>query len=155
MVKIRLADMGDIETIMKFQFKLFSKWDSMDKIDEIDKDWFMTEKHQTHILEYIKDEKYRIYIALLNGKPVGYILCEIYQREPFLKKVGYIPEIYVLPDNRGKKIGSKLLNSALNWFKENKLIWAMVSTHILDKEANTFWERKSYKEFNKVFKIRL
>jgi len=36
----RIAKEEDIGAIMKMQFKLFKRWDSMDKIDKIGNSWF-------------------------------------------------------------------------------------------------------------------
>lgn len=152
-MKIRDASTEDIKQIMQLQSELFSKWDSMDEIDKIDNNWFLTKEHHKKIMEDIKTKK--IIVAEENNKVISYLKCEITEREPFLKKVGYISETYMIPEYRRQKIGTELLNKALEWFKENKLEWATTSTHSLDSEANDFWKRKNYKEYNNFFKMKL
>jgi hypothetical protein len=100
----------------------------------------------------INDSTKRIFLALENNKCIGYLKAEISEREPFLDKVGYVSEIYILKEYRSKNVGSKLLDKALAWFKTNCITWTTVSTHSMDREAIDFWEKKGYKEYNKFFK---
>ena len=82
----------------------------------------------------------------------GYLKAEIREREPFLKKVGYISEAYIIKEARRKYVGSLLLDHALKWFRDNDIIWTTVSTHSKDEDAIAFWEKKGYIEYNKFFK---
>lgn len=154
-ISIRIANENDLEILMNMEFELFKKWSSIDEIDKINSSWFFSSEHKEKTLKLLKSKKDRIYVAILDNKIVGYLKCHIKKREPFLKKVGHISEAFILERYRSKKIGTKLLDVALNWFRENGLIWTTASTHSLDTEANIFWEKKGYKEFNKYFKMRL
>ena len=140
-MEIRIAKKEDARIIMDFEFMLFKKWDSMDPIDKIDESWFKSKEHLKQTVNPINDASKRIFLAFENNKCLGYLKVEINEREPFLKKVGYVSETYVIEESRGMHVGSKLLDKALVWFKENNIAWTTVSTHSLDKEAIGFWEK--------------
>ena len=131
----RIAKEEDIGAIMKIQFELFKVWDSMDEIDKIDNSWFFSNDHKERILGFLNSKTKRLYVAFLQKKIVGYLKAEIIEREPFLQKVGYISETYIVPQHRDKMVGTKLVKLALEWFKESGLNWTTVSTHSLDKQA--------------------
>lgn len=154
-MQIKEASEADVQSLMNLELALYKKWDAMDKIDNINERWFLSENHKQSVISYLNSKSNKLFICLVDNKTVGYLKAEIKEREPFLKKVGHISETFIFPDFRGKKIGSELLSHALTWFKENKLIWTTVSTHSLDEEANNFWQRKGYKEFNKTFKMKI
>ncbi|MBI5390868.1 GNAT family N-acetyltransferase [Candidatus Woesearchaeota archaeon] len=153
-MKVVLATNKDIETIMDLQLQLFKRWDTLDVIDKINERWFKSQKHKKNILDILSKKEKKIFLAV-NEKPIGYVKAEILQREPFLKKVGYIAELYILPKFQGKGVGSLLLKKAWQWFRTEKLIWTTVSTHVLDKAARKFWHSKGYREFNCTLKMKL
>jgi len=154
-MEIKIAKEKDAKIIMDFELSLFRKWDKIDPIDTIDESWFKSEKHLQRTIKFIKDDSKRIFLAFENNNCLGYLQVEINEREPFLKKVGYVSEIYIVEESRGRQLGSKLLDKALEWFREKGVVWTTVSTHSLDKEAIIFWEKKGYKEYNKFFKMKV
>jgi len=40
------------------------------------------------------------------------------ERKPFLQKAGYIAETYLLPESRGKGVGTALFRKAIGWFEK-------------------------------------
>ncbi len=154
-MKIRTAGEDDAKLIMKFELKLFRKWDLMDPIDKIDESWFNSENHLERTLRTIKDFSKRIFLVFEGEKCAGYLKAEIKEREPFLKKTGYISETYILEGYRNRHIATLLLDKAIEWFRKNNISWTTVSTHSLDREAVRFWEKKGYKEYNKFFKRKI
>ena len=154
-MNIIVVKQKDIPQLMEYQFKLFLNWDSIDEADKLDITWFKSNEHKKNLTKNIKDKNKRFFIIQHNNHIIGYLKAEIITREPFLKKVGYISEIYITPEYRGKDFGTLLVNSSLNWFRRHKLLWTTVSTHVSDRNANLFWKKKGYKEFNKTFKMKL
>ncbi len=154
-MEIRTAKENDAKIIMDFELTLFKKWDNMDPIDKIDESWFNSADHLKRTLKFINDNSKKIFLVFEGEKCLGYLKTEINEREPFLKKIGYISEAYILEECRGKHIGTTLLDKALEWFRQNNITWTTVSTHSMDKEAIGFWEKKGYKEYNKFFKMKV
>ena len=151
-MKIGKLNKEDIKELAILMFELYKKWDKIDPIDRVDKKWFCSREHYAYIYKLLKDKNCLVLIAEENKKIVGYIISFIQERQPFLKKVGYISETYTLPSMRGKGIAKQLVKYTFDWFKKYNLSWYVVSTHSLDKEANSFWKNKGFKEFNKVLK---
>lgn len=150
---IRKLKNEEIKEISPLMLALYEKWDKIDPIDKINKDWFCSNKQYNYLKKILIDKRKLFIVAEENKKIIGYLLAEIEEREPFLQKVGYIAETYINPNFRGKGVGSALFKEAINWFDKKKIKWKTVSTHSLDDEAISFWERKGFKEFNKTFKL--
>lgn len=156
MAHIRLAQEGDLKHLMAMQFALFESWDCIDPIDKIDRSWFLTKEHENHLRSVMMSKNERLFVVDVNGNGIqGYLRCKLEQREPFLERVGYVSEIYVMPKNRGNGYGSELLTIALKWFKDSGMRWVLVSTHILDTQANNFWVAKGFQLFNSYYKLQL
>jgi len=152
-MKIRKAKKEDIPAIKDLVLKLFSKWEKIDPADKLDKDWFKKSKSNKFYTDMIKD-KDKLLIVAEEDKVVGYLLLETKYRDPFIKenKVGYVSELFVLPEYRGRGIAKLLLKEGDKWFKKQKFKWIQVSTHALDKPANKFWMSRGFTEFNKYYK---
>jgi ribosomal protein S18 acetylase RimI-like enzyme len=154
-MKIKEATNEDATHLMELELMLFKKWDNIDLIDKIDLSWFNSKEHKKETIEYLNDKSKKTLLVFVDNNCIGYLKAEIIKRSSFLKKVGYISEIYISDKFRGNKLGTKLLEIALNWFKEKKLEWTTVSTHSLDNEALNFWKNKGYVEYNKFLKMKI
>lgn len=154
-MNISIASEKDVDDVMQLEYNLFKKWDAIDPVDKIDENWFNSKQHVRHVNNYIKNDSNRIFLAFEEKKCLGYLKSEIREREPFLQKVGYIAEVFIVPQSRGKQIGTQLLDKAQEWFRQNKITWSTVSSHTLDNEAIAFWEKKGYEDFNRFFKMHL
>jgi ribosomal protein S18 acetylase RimI-like enzyme len=154
-VDIKIAELKDIDKIMEIQHVLFKRWDEIDPADKIYENWFQTEKHREFLKKAINDKNSIILIALNEKEIIGYIKAEVEEREPFLKKIGYIAEAYITPAFRRKNIGKKLFDEVVNWFREKKIEWLLVSTHVKDEVANNFWKKCGFEYFNSTYKIKI
>ncbi|MFC1723500.1 GNAT family N-acetyltransferase [Nanoarchaeota archaeon] len=143
----------EIKQVAPLMLELYKRWDAMDPIDKIDESWFLSEKHHRYLNKLIDDPKC-LFLVCKTDKIVGYAIALIEERMPFLQKVGYISETFVLEEMRGKSVGKSFVKEILKWFKTNKLAWYTVSTHSEDTQANGFWEHMGFKEFNKHFKMK-
>ncbi len=153
MAQIREAKKEDTPKILEMYQILFSKWDRIDEADKMDKAWFNKKEATTYIKEEMEHHKY--FVAEEDKKIIGYLKCRIKEREPFHEKVGYIDEAYVADEHREKGLGTKLLEKAIEWFKKKKMNWATVSTHAEDPDANAFWKRKGFKDYNLIYKMKI
>jgi ribosomal protein S18 acetylase RimI-like enzyme len=151
---IRRLENKDLKEFGRLMFELYNKWDHMDPIDKIDKSWFCSNKHHNFVKKLMKKNNCRILVYEKDQKIVAYLTAFIEERQPFLKKVGYISETYTSKEFRGQGIGKQLVKETFKWFRKNKLEWFTVSTHSKDKEANSFWKKRGFVEFNKNFKMK-
>lgn len=63
------------------------------------------------------------FIALLNGKPVGYCAWEYLDDSKYIPKSIFISELYVKQDYRRLGIGSKLVKKMLKVLQKDNTIW--------------------------------
>jgi len=151
---VRRIDIGEIPELGPLMLALYERWDDIDPVDKIDRDWFCSQKQYKYLKKIIEDKNKRLLVADENGI-VGYLLAEIEERKPFLKKAGYIAETYTIPKYRSKGIATALFQGAMDWFTEKKIKWIMVSMHSLDEEAIKFWGGRGFEEFNRYYKMEI
>jgi GNAT superfamily N-acetyltransferase len=98
------------------------------------------------IQDRLQDPNYRIAVADLNGELVGYSFSYVSKKPYFfmLGKFGFIGDLFVLDQYRGKGIGHLLVNDAHNYFKRKDVeqIELLVATKNVD--TIKFWERQGY-----------
>lgn len=150
---IREAKVEDVEGIAPLMLQLYERWDKIEPVDRIRRDWFLSDAQYDFLERIIRDEKKLTLTAEDNERVVGYLIAEILEREPFFQPVGCIDEAFNTPDYRGYGIGSKMVDRAMDWFKKNDVSYVLVDTHSFDEDAVRYWEGRGFEEFNKVFKI--
>lgn len=150
---IREANEDDAKGIAPLMLDLYERWDRIEPVDRIDRDWFLSGKHIELLEKWITDEKRLSLIGEDDDMIIGYLMAEVLEREPFFQPVGCIDEAYNLPAYRGMGIGSRMFDRAMQWFEHRDVSYVLVDTHSFDKEAVRYWEGRGFEEFNKVFKL--
>ncbi|MEM0203594.1 MAG: GNAT family N-acetyltransferase [Archaeoglobaceae archaeon] len=92
-------------------------------------------------------------VAEEGGKVLGFVACDTNWFSLFeLKKVGEVHEIFVIPEFRMKGVGSKLLNSAIDYAiqKERDVMELWVGER--NDVAKVFYEKNGFKTAGKVGK---
>ena len=145
----------DISQLKHLRLALFSKWGEIDPADKIEKQWFLSSKHDSILKKMIGNQGTMLLVAEDGKKLIGYNLALKEIRQPFLKPIGSIEETYIVPEYRRMGIGKLFFEKTVEWFRRKKLKWSFVSTHSQDTEAIQFWEKINYREFNKTFKMKL
>ena len=155
-MKIREAITADISEIKDMMKNLFLTWDKIDSMDKIDNHWFSSKESSQCISERMHSESKKYFVAENEGKTVGYIFGIIEMRIPCLdKEIGLIDELYVRHGFRNIGTGKALTNKLLEWFKSHNAKWVIVLTHSRDKEANSYWTKSGYKDYNRKYRIRI
>lgn len=101
---------------------------------------FNTEKHpENHIFKLYREKGYNDpfgFYMILNNDIIGGIIAH--------KKMQWldIDILYVNQDFRNRKIGSKLMNKAIEYCKENDLIG--IHLYTLDFQAKGFYEKQNF-----------
>ena len=129
MIVIRKAKLKDVDLILNFEKKLIKSAD-----DIINKycpqhfvDFRLKKDYEKILSKYIKGRIYSkndaIFIAELNGKPVGHMIISIKKSHPIfeMEKYGRINTVYVEEKFRDKRISSKLKDEAYKWFKKKDI----------------------------------
>jgi ribosomal protein S18 acetylase RimI-like enzyme len=81
------------------------------------------------------------------GALLGYCHAMILENPPVVPwlQYGYVSELAVHGRRRG--IGTRLLEAAHAWFREQKLPYAEVNVSVRNAVARSFWRKQGYSEF--------
>ena len=110
------------------RYRIFYKQTSDIKLAES----FITER-------LIKNESV-IYVALVNGIPVGF--TQLYPRYSSLRAIKnwLLNDLYVDKDYRKQGIGEQLIKTAMNFAKENQATFVELSTAVDNYTAQSLYE---------------
>jgi diamine N-acetyltransferase len=122
-ISTRRATLADAETLSEISKSTF--YDTFTgTCTEEDMQWFLTENFNLKIVqEELSNDQDKFYLALVNGKAVGYLrFMEDYSNFPHIQKWKSLElkRIYVEKDYHGKGIAQVLLNLVIEYAKENK-----------------------------------
>jgi len=95
-----------------------------------------------------------IHVAEDNGKVVGYSLSYLAKEVPIylIDMTGYLSDIYVLPEYRGKGISSMLKDAAFDWFRKKDLTHASIKTYSINEKAKSIYRHWGFLEFSVGFR---
>ncbi len=115
--KIRLAKIGELETLLEFEQGIVAAerpFDPTLKIGEI---------HYYDLAKLIESPLAAVYVAELDGELIasGYVLEK--EAKDYLKheKYAHLGFMYVKPEHRGQGVNQKILEMLLGWAKERNL----------------------------------
>lgn len=139
-MKIRKATVKDIKKIIEMDYKLFSKFRKLNKIDTLDKSYWFSKKQTSDIKKEMKNKDYMHFIAEEDNKIIGYSSGSIFKNYQIyrVKLKGNVETLFVQPSYRRKGVGRALVKELFKWFKSKGMKHFTVGTHALDKEANSF-----------------
>lgn len=154
MVFIRRATIEDIKQIALLQHAMMQEHgDAYDAeyyapAENAEEDWLRWAKTKVEARE-------AVFFVAVNfieegEKIVGYVSGWIEERPPIyaLRKIGYLSNMYVVPDMRGMKIGKKLNDVIVQWFREGGVSSVELNVDVRS-EAVAVWEAMGYKEIGK------
>lgn len=111
-----------------------------------------------HLEEFINHPERKIYVAVEKAEVVGFIVGEIiscYLPISSIQKVGYISGAYTLPAYRGKGIMKKLESYIVEFFRQNKIVYAEVNFITDNVIAKNFWKDMGYTTFREQARKKL
>ncbi|MFA8451174.1 MAG: GNAT family N-acetyltransferase [Bacteroidales bacterium] len=98
-----------------------------------------------------RNEKLSIFIAEINGSPVGYALGRIYEEEKTADngtgKIGLIDELYVDENIRQCGVGNKLINEVILWIKSRGINRVKLHAYSWNKNATHMYEKLGFDEY--------
>lgn len=131
MLKIRRAEIVDIETLAKLRLDLFRELDEISDQEDISLLYDMTHKYFT---EMLPKEEFVAWVAETESKVVGTSGLVFFRRPPYQGNLAgieaYVLNIYTLPEWRGKGIATALVNEILAFVKttETRRVWLHASS---------------------------
>lgn len=107
-----------------------------------------------NVLKTINHANSKIYVGELEGRVVGWMIVRAIEEDEYspdiaLKKYGYIPELAVLREYKGKGVGKALLIKAEEFVKSRSLEWIELDVsegnHAVDFYVKLGFKIKSFR----------
>ncbi|WP_109398088.1 GNAT family N-acetyltransferase [Proteus faecis] len=152
MIIIRKAILSDIEEISTLYTYLFNEMAKLqpDRLKPGEQD-------EAFIINGIKNNKFHLLVADLDGKVVGFSMAQIQETPMFnclvQRKYAYIYDIIVDPSIRSQGVGSLLLTAMKEWAKSEKMTHLELSVLAENGAAKRFYQREGLKEVSSVMGI--
>lgn len=154
-VTIRRAKAKDLNNILRLNFELFKKeYKEYDK--NLNMEW--TNRQGKKIFsQAIGDRKCCLIVAEVKESIVGYLCGSLYKKGVMFWKNGKGAELenmFVEKAFRSSGIGTKLIETFLEWCHNQKVNFVELRTNFKNKEARTFYEKTGFKNYDIVLEIR-
>ena len=131
--------------------ELYELWtEFFDYHRDIDPYYTRSEDAQEHIekrfREKIEGEDSQVLVAVEGEKVLGYSLSWIAEGSPFVRqrRYGFISDLAVASDRRGRGIGDSLLEATLAWFETRKTKRIVINVLMGNPKAIRFWKRHGF-----------
>jgi GNAT superfamily N-acetyltransferase len=104
--------------------------------------------YRKHVSGALKNRNAKIFVALEDGKVLGYTLAFISKYPPVLKlkKHGFIADMAVTKVLRRKGTGKKLLERVMKWFRERGMKKVELGVAAGNPAGYPFWKKHGFKE---------
>ncbi len=152
---IRRANVEDVEIIQKLSNELV-EYEMEQGFDSYEKDWAMSVETQKYYIDLIENQY--VSVAELDNKVVGYIAGCVYNDFTYSYYEGMTAEainLFVLAEYRAYGIGSKLMNSFVEWCKKNNARRVMVTASSKNEKTIKFYRNIGFEDINLTLKKEL
>ena len=154
-IKIRKATIDDLVTIQTLNNKLFEY--EMDRdLDHYVEGWAFGKISADYFTDLVENQF--VIIAEDSGKPVGYLAGSIYQDDTYSYYDGKTVDLdntFIEEEYRGYGIGSKFMNSFVEWCKQNGAKRIFVTATVGNDNTIAFYKKHGFKELNVELKKEL
>ncbi|HRR95768.1 MAG TPA: GNAT family N-acetyltransferase [Candidatus Ratteibacteria bacterium] len=147
-IKIRKARSEDIEEIVKMTEKVWDGYTIAELLEKkygkiAGKEWYQYKKREVE--NFCKSHIDWVFVGEVNGKIIGYSTYTL----DFERKIGEVGGNGVLPEFRGKGIGSSLHKKVLEEMRKEGMEIAIVSTLEIDIPAQRMYIKHGFQELVK------
>lgn len=103
--------------------------------------------HRDYMTGLIQDEAKRIFVVENNNQLIGYLMAEINAYPPIFlhRNYGHIGAISVTKSARCEGVGRQLLESALDWFREQGVRRVECAVAVENPLSQGFWKRAGFR----------
>lgn len=154
-ITIRKAQANDLNLIQELNNKLF-EYETDNKLDNYIADWPFSVVGREYFDDLIKNQF--VVIAEVSNKPVGYLAGSIYFDETYSYYEGQTAELnnmFVEEDYRHLGIGSKLVNTFIEWCKQQKAKRIFVTATVGNGKTISFYRKHGFSDLNVSLKLDL
>ena len=146
---IRKARLKDVETLISAWKEFVSEHDSIviGKSPEKEKRRRLikgfVEKKKRDFQKRIRSKNSIVFLAVKNNEIIGFSINTIKKYDELfkLKQYGYMDDLYVKPEFRGKKVSSQLKEEAIKWFKEKGMKHASLGFNSENSKAHKIYKK--------------
>lgn len=105
----------------------------------------------------IRSGRGRVHIAEADGKAVGYSLIFIIKKKPYymIREMGYVADLYVRKEFRGRGISSMFRDEAIKWFKSKGLKHVSIDTSFMNTHAHGIYERWGFLDYTREMRMEI
>lgn len=154
-IKYRKATSKDVTAISLLWAEHFDYHSSIDPVYKRKK---TSEKDIAKFLvKAVENGDFFIEVVEDNKNIVGFIWCEINKKPPCYENrlYGFVNDIAVTKDFRGKGIAKELLKLSIPWFKTKKIKDIETRVLITNPLASKFWSSSGFKPFVNIMRYKL
>lgn len=103
---------------------------------------------QDFLLSHLKESHCSLFVACKGDAIIGYIFGQILQRPTLVsQRTGYIADICVHSQFRGRGIGRRLYVRATSWFLEQNIVSVEVQVVRNNPASQAFWRKMGFSDF--------
>ncbi len=102
------------------------------------------------VRKWMKSRDGLVLVATADGEIVGYSLNFIKDNVPVykLRKIGYVGDLFIRREFRGRGIGSKFKSEAFGWFRKKGMKYASICVHENNREARKLYNEWGFEDFH-------
>lgn len=150
-ISIKKATLEDINLILPLVKSMINYQSAIEPSTLRSADEIGTQDIKDHVVNLLSNKSISIFYAKNETEILGYVMGQIDQADPDQKiaRVGKIIDLFVLPEFRGKEIGTRLQNHLLEWFRGEKISRVELSVYSKNMGAISVWEKLGFQEFRR------
>lgn len=154
-IQIRKATINDLHIIQSLNNKLFEYEMERDLDNYID-NWAFGKESKEYFNDLIENQF--VILAEVGNKPLGYLAGSLYQDDTYSYYEGSTCELdnmYIEEEYRHLGIGTKLMNSFLEWCKTKQAKRIFVTATLGNDNTIAFYKKHGFKDLNITLKKEL
>lgn len=147
-MKIRKAGLKDFKLIDNFQKKLVSYERKLDPL--IARGNNIRYYQEKDIKKTLRSNNALYLIAEIDNKPIGVVMGKIiktFGNWCIYKKEGYIGQMFIEKEYRGKNTGKKIINDLVKWFKSKGIKSIKLNVYANNKKAIKSYKKYGFKDY--------
>ena len=147
-IVVRRAKIEEVEIIQQLNNELIN-YEMEEGFDTYIKDWALSDESRDYFLDLIQNQF--VVVAEVEGKIVGYLAGSIYNDLTYSYYEGLTAEannMFVIKEYRAFGIGRKLMNSFIEWCKQNNAKRVMVTASSKNEKTIKFYHNCGFEDIN-------
>ncbi len=119
----------------------------------------MADSHLALLERLVARHEGRLLVAEADGRPVGMLVCFVDEAESYIvasdRRFGYVSDLFVTPQTRGRGVGRRLLAEAERHFRALGLVQIQIGTLANNTAARAAYEAWGFRPYELTLEKRL